>query len=116
MPIRRCPSRIGCGRSYGAGFENLGLDGQPMDAPLPKPGPDELLVRHDAVGICFSDIKVIRAGQKHPRIHRKMKEDPVVLGHEVALTIIEVGENLRDQYQTGRPLHRPGRHLHQRPD
>ncbi len=86
---------------YGAGFENLGLDGQPLDTPLPKPGPDELLVRHDAVGICFSDIKVIRAGEKHPRIHHKMKEDPVVLGHEVALTIIEAGENLRAQYQRG---------------
>jgi threonine dehydrogenase-like Zn-dependent dehydrogenase len=34
--------------------------------PLPQPGPDELLVRHDAVGICFSDIKVIRAGENHP--------------------------------------------------
>jgi threonine dehydrogenase-like Zn-dependent dehydrogenase len=86
---------------FGAGFENLGLDGQPMDTPLPKPGPDELLVRHDAVGICFSDIKVIRAGEKHPRIHHKMKEDPVVLGHEVALTIIEAGENLRAQYSPG---------------
>ena len=58
-------------------------------------------MRHDAVGICFSDIKVIRAGEKHPRIHHKMKEDPVVLGHEVALTIVEAGENLRAQYQRG---------------
>jgi L-sorbose 1-phosphate reductase len=86
---------------FGAGFENLGLDGQAMDTPLPKPGPDELLVRHDAVGICFSDIKVIRSGEKHPRIHHKMKEDPVVLGHEVALTIVEVGKNLLAQYKPG---------------
>jgi len=86
---------------FGAGFENLGLDGQAMDTPLPKPGPDELLVRHDAVGICFSDIKVIRSGEKHPRIHHKMKEDPVVLGHEVALTIVEVGKNLQAQYKPG---------------
>jgi threonine dehydrogenase-like Zn-dependent dehydrogenase len=86
---------------FGAGFENLGLDGQAMDTPLPKPGPDELLVRHDAVGICFSDIKVIRSGEKHPRIHHKMKEDPVVLGHEVALTIVEAGKNLQAQYKPG---------------
>jgi threonine dehydrogenase-like Zn-dependent dehydrogenase len=86
---------------FGAGFENLGQDGQAMDTPLPQPGPDELLVRHDAVGICFSDIKVIRSGEKHPRIHHKMKEDPVVLGHEVALTVMEAGENLREQYQPG---------------
>ncbi len=86
---------------YGAGFENLGRAGQPIDVKLPQPGPDELLVRHDAVGICFSDIKVIRTGEKHPRIHHKMQEDPVVLGHEVALTVIEVGDNLRGQYQPG---------------
>lgn len=86
---------------YGAGWENLGKDGGAMELPVPKPGPDELLVRHDAVGICFSDIKVIRAGENHPRIHRSMKEEPVVLGHEVALTVVEAGENLRDQYKPG---------------
>ena len=68
---------------------------------MPTPGPDELLVRHDAVGICFSDIKVIRAGEKHPRIHRSMKEQPVVLGHEVSLTVVEAGANLRNQYKAG---------------
>lgn len=86
---------------YGAGWENLGKDGGILEAPLPQPGPDELLVRHDAVGICFSDIKVIRAGENHPRIHRSMKEQPVVLGHEVALTVIEAGANLRQQYKPG---------------
>ena len=86
---------------YGAGWENLGKDGDSLEAPLSHPGPDELLVRHDAVGICFSDIKVLRAGEKHPRIYRNMQEKPVVLGHEVALTVVEVGANLRDQYQPG---------------
>ena len=53
-----------------------------IERPLPSYGPDELLVRHDATGICFSDIKVIRAGQNHPRIYRDMSKEPVVLGHE----------------------------------
>ncbi len=86
---------------YGAGMENLGQDGQPIDIELPAYGPDELLVRHDACGICFSDIKVINAGQQHPRIFRDMKKEPVVLGHEVALTVVGVGEKLRDQYRVG---------------
>ncbi len=60
---------------YGAGFENLGRNGEMIEVPLPEYGPDELLVRHDAVGICFSDIKVIRAGQNHPRIYRDMSEE-----------------------------------------
>lgn len=86
---------------YGAGFESLGYEGGMLSVPMVHPGPDELLVRHDAVGICFSDIKVIRAGQNHPRIHRNMREKPVVLGHEVTLTIIEAGENLRNDYHPG---------------
>jgi len=86
---------------YGAGFENLGQDGQPIEVPLPQYGPDELLVRHDACGLCFSDIKVIRLGDQHPRIFRDIRADPVVLGHEVSLTVVGVGEHLRDQYHMG---------------
>lgn len=86
---------------YGKGLENLGKDGQLIDVGVPEFGPDELLVRHDACGICFSDIKVINAGQEHPRIFKDMKTDPVVLGHEVSLTVVGVGENLRDQYKVG---------------
>ncbi len=83
---------------YGAGIENLGKDGRTINVGVPEYGPDELLVRHDACGICFSDIKVINAGQEHPRIFKDMKEDPVVLGHEVAMTVVGVGKNLRGQY------------------
>jgi threonine dehydrogenase-like Zn-dependent dehydrogenase len=86
---------------YGAGMENLGRDGMPIDVSMPEYGPDELLVRHDAVGLCFSDIKIIRLGEDHPRIYRDMQADPVVQGHEVSLTVVGVGENLRDQYQVG---------------
>ncbi len=86
---------------YGAGMENLGRDGRPIRVPTPRPGRDELLVRHDAVGLCFSDIKVIQAGEAHPRIYRSMRQQPVVLGHEVSMTAAGVGENLRDQYRVG---------------
>jgi threonine dehydrogenase-like Zn-dependent dehydrogenase len=86
---------------YGAGFEKLGRNGQPIAVETPTPGTDELLVRHDACGICFSDIKVINAGEQHPRIFRDMTKEPVVLGHEVSLTVVGVGENLHNQYSVG---------------
>ncbi len=86
---------------YGAGFENLGRDGQPIEAPMPEYGPDQLLVRHDTNSLCFSDVKVIRAGQDHPRIFRDMGKEPVVLGHEVSMTVVGVGEDLKDQYSLG---------------
>jgi L-sorbose 1-phosphate reductase len=86
---------------YGAGMENLGQDGRAIEAPIPPCGRDQLLVRHDAVGLCFSDIKVINLGQGHPRIFRDIQKEPVVLGHEVILTVMEVGEDLRAQYHVG---------------
>lgn len=86
---------------YGAGLENFGKNDLPIEVPFPTFSADELLVRHDACGLCFSDIKVIRLGQDHPRIYRNMQENPVVLGHEVVMTVVGVGENLKDQYAPG---------------
>jgi len=87
---------------YGEGLENLGKDGQPLAEAVPAIGPDDLLARVDACGLCFSDIKVIKQGGAHPRLYnRDLANDPTVLGHEVALTVVQVGENLRDKYQVG---------------
>ena len=87
---------------YGAGFENLGRGGRPIEAPMPQYGLDELLVRHDACGLCFSDIKIIRVGGDHPRLYgRDLAKEPIVQGHEVSLTVVGVGENLRGRFQAG---------------
>jgi len=87
---------------YGAGLENLGMDGKPIMVETPPVGPDQLLVRHDAVGLCFSDTKIIKAGETHPRLMgRNMKTNPVVMGHEVSLTVVGVGSNLKGQYRPG---------------
>ena len=87
---------------YGAGFENLGHAGRPVEAPLPIYGPDELLIRHDACSLCFSDIKVIKVGGAHPRISgRDLTRQPVVLGHELSITVVGVGASLQDRFKTG---------------
>ena len=86
---------------YGAGLESLGKEGKMISVPLNSYGPDELLIRHDACGLCFSDIKVISQGQSHPRIFQNMQTEPVVLGHEIVMTVVGVGENLRGRYQVG---------------
>ena len=96
---------------YGAGLDNLGVNGQCVEVPLPTIGSDELLIRHDACGLCFSDIKVIRLGQQHPRITRDIRNAPVVLGHEVTITVVGVGRDLRGSVPAGRSFYRPGRHL-----
>ena len=87
---------------YGAGLENVGTNGQMETVPLIAPGPDQILVRHDAVGICYSDIKIINLGENHPRLMgRDLKTNPVVMGHEVALTVVEVGDNYKEAFAPG---------------
>lgn len=86
---------------YGAGMEKFGRNGETIELPWPAYDPNELLVRHDACGLCSADVKLIRLGEQHPRITRNIKQEPVVPGHEVTLTVVGVGQNLRSQYQVG---------------
>jgi threonine dehydrogenase-like Zn-dependent dehydrogenase len=90
---------------HGAGIENLGRDGQPERWPVPRPSASEILVRSDALGLCYSDVKVIRLGGDHPRLYgRNLKSSPIVQGHELALTVVEVGEGWRDRFRPGQRL------------
>ena len=96
------PQKILTWQLYGAGMENFGKDKKPVELPMPKYGPDELLVRVDAVGVCFSDIKVINQGNQHPRVTgRDLVNDPVTLGHEPSVTVVGVGKNLKDRFKVG---------------
>ena len=87
---------------YDAGLENLGKDGSPVELPMPEIRADQLLVRVDSVGLCFSDITLITQGNTHPRISgRDLQSDPVVPGHEASLTVVKVGSGLEDRYKVG---------------
>ncbi len=66
------------------------------EGPLPDPGPRELRVRGEAVGICGSDLHAL-AGE-HPFI-----ELPVVPGHEAAGIVDAVGEEVSD-FAVGDPV------------
>ncbi len=87
---------------FGAGMENVGRNDQPCVLPVPQNKEDELLVRIDAIGLCFSDIKLIRAGEEHPRvISKNLATDPVIPGHEAVMTVVRVGDRLKDQFKEG---------------
>ena len=87
---------------YGAGFENLGRDGKPEALPVAAPGPDQLLVRVDCVSLCFSDLKVLTAGDQHPKlVGRDLKANPTRLGHEASVTVIAAGTKLAERYKVG---------------
>lgn len=92
------PRRMLQWRFYGEGLEGLRVE----EVEVPDYGPDELLVRQDACGLCFSDTKVIALGADHPRMAgRDLRKDPVTLGHEVSCTVVGVGENLKDRFHVG---------------
>jgi len=90
---------------YGTGIERVGRDGRPERVPVDSPGPDQLLIRVDAVGLCFSDIKLIRLGGDHPKLYgRNLEADPTRLGHEASVTVMEVGERLAGRFHPGQRL------------
>src|SRR4051812_13141271 len=60
------------------------LEGVERD--LAPPGPGEILVRVRAAGLCHSDLSVIDGSR--PRVM------PMVLGHEAAGEVAEVGEGV----------------------
>ncbi|MYA75300.1 MAG: zinc-binding dehydrogenase [Acidimicrobiaceae bacterium] len=87
---------------YGTGLECMGDNGSPEPMEIPEVGPDQLLIRIDAVGLCFSDVKLIRLGNDHPKLYgRDLAEDPTRLGHEAAVTVIEVGSDLTSRFNKG---------------
>ena len=96
------PRRILAWRLKGAGFEHLGAAGGPDEVPFPPYGEDDVIGRVEAVGICYSDAKLVRAGGSHPRLRgRDLAAAPVTPGHEVTLTVVGVGERRRGQARLG---------------
>ena len=91
-----------CWPLFGVGLDNLGKDREPCTWDIPDPGPDQLLARIDAIGLCFSDVKLIRAGMDHPRvISNDLSQDPVIPGHEAVMTVVKAGPEVAGDYPVG---------------
>jgi L-sorbose 1-phosphate reductase len=89
----------------GGGVRDLGVGGRPLAVPLRPAAAHEVVARIDAVCICSSDLKIMRMGAQHPLFSgRDLVQSPLVLGHEVALTVCDVGDNWRDTYHLGQRL------------
>lgn len=87
---------------FGTGLEKLGKKDKPCLVDVPEIADNELLVKIDAIGLCFSDIKLIRAGEEHPRvISKNLARDPIIPGHEAVMTVAKVGADLAGQFEVG---------------
>jgi L-iditol 2-dehydrogenase len=60
------------------------------EIPVPQIGPDEVLVKVMAVGVCGSDVHYFEHGRIGPYVVRK----PIILGHECAGIVAACGANV----------------------
>ena len=96
------PSRMRAWQIKGAGIDHFGAGDAPDEIPFPDHGEDDVVARVEAVGICYSDAKLVRAGAGHARLRgRDLAEQPVTPGHEVTLTVVAVGDRRRGQVRLG---------------
>ena len=96
------PETYAAWQVFGAGIENVGRDGKPVELPLRPPEENEILLRVDVLGLCLSDMKIIAQGGNHARLRgRDLANDPTVLGHECAATVVRVGKIWQDKFKPG---------------
>jgi L-iditol 2-dehydrogenase len=70
----------------------------------PVPGPYEALVKVYCIGVCGSDIHYY----EHGKIGRYVVESPIILGHELAGDVIQVGDKVRNVSVGDRVAVEPG--------
>ena len=101
----KIPEKTIAWNMYNAGIENIGRNGKPEKFAVSKPNDNQLLVRVDSVGLCYSDVKLIKMGGSHPKLYdQELSTNPTRLGHEAALTVVKVGKNLAGKYHPGQRL------------
>ena len=63
---------------------------QPLKAtelPVPEPGPDQILLKVLACGVCRTDLHIVDGELDHPKL-------PLVLGHEIVGRVEALGTNV----------------------
>lgn len=64
--------------------------------PDPKPGPDDVLLRVKACGVCGSDIHFYEHDKDDYILYPGLTKFPTTTGHEFSGEVIEVGKNVKD--------------------
>ena len=57
------------------------------EAPVPKPGPEQVLIRVHACAVCRTDLHVVDGELKDPKL-------PLIPGHQIVGTVAETGESV----------------------
>ena len=74
----------------------LEAPGQPLRArqvPVPEPGPQQVLIRVQACGVCRTDLHILDGELKEAKL-------PLIPGHQIAGTVVRVGRDV-DRFDLG---------------
>lgn len=77
------------------------MDARLEEFELPPLKDDEILVRVISDSICMSTNKLLQLGKEHKRAPQNIDTNPIILGHETAGDIVEVGAKWQDQFKPG---------------
>jgi len=66
-----------------------------MDVPQPTIGPDDVLLKVKACGVCGSDLHMYETTPDGYMFYPGLTKFPVVLGHELSGQVVEVGRNVK---------------------
>jgi propanol-preferring alcohol dehydrogenase len=70
--------------------------GRPLErreVPMPRPGPNQVLLRVHACGVCRTDLHVVDGELDEPKL-------PLILGHQIVGSVVEVGHQV-EGFQVG---------------
>ena len=73
------------------------------DHPVPKPGPDEVMIEVKACGICGSDVHMAQADEQGYIWYPGLTGFPCILGHEFSGVVVEAGKKALDK-ETMKPF------------
>ena len=73
---------------------------------LPTLKDDEILAKVVSDSLCMSSYKAAKQGADHKRVPNDIADKPVMVGHEFAGEILEVGAKWKDKFTVGKKLPR----------
>jgi L-sorbose 1-phosphate reductase len=68
---------------------------------LPEIREDEILAKVITDSICMSSYKAATQGTDHKRVPQDVAENPIIIGHEFAGELIQIGTKWRDKFTAG---------------
>ena len=74
-------------------LEQPGRPLQLQQVPVPEPGPDQVLIRVHACGVCRTDLHILDGELAEPKL-------PLILGHQIVGTVVRAGERV-EQFRAG---------------